>query len=305
METTVGFNHSFDVEHARLYGVNCAILIYHIQFWIRQNQKMGRNFHDGRTWMYQTQKEIAAIYDYWSEDMVFRILKKLVDNGVLITGNFNKTQFDQTKWYAFKNEEMFTIPRNCGIELNTNTEKDSADSKSPFRGIAEPIPDTKTDTDLRTQSVVAAPPATSKAELQKTKELPPDELPDFAKVQISPSEILELSQSELYARVLRARANWSTEAIRYAWKTLCEYTGIVYDWWRFIEGTATNYDKKIKSINITKSRGKICNHKNQNTKNYSEDTSDQSLLEPVSQELVCLGDLLKKRMPGWKIQSTS
>lgn len=131
-------SHSYDVDNACLYGVECAILINHFIFWIEQNQTLGRNFHDGRTWMYQTQKEIAAIYPYWSEDTIFRNIKKLVDEGVLIKGNYNKTSFDKTIWYAFKNEEMFTKPRNRGI--------DNAIPRNQFRKVAEPIPDTKTNT---------------------------------------------------------------------------------------------------------------------------------------------------------------
>ena len=35
-------SHSFSVEYAELYGVECAILINHFQFWIEQNQKQQR-----------------------------------------------------------------------------------------------------------------------------------------------------------------------------------------------------------------------------------------------------------------------
>ncbi|MEN6512245.1 MAG: hypothetical protein ABFD00_10515 [Chloroherpetonaceae bacterium] len=109
-------NHCFAVEHAEKYGIECAILIHHFQFWIEQNQAMGRNFIDGRTWVFQTQKEISSIYPYMSEDMVFKYIKKLVDEGVLITANYNKSQLNKTLWYAFKNEKMFTKPSNDGME---------------------------------------------------------------------------------------------------------------------------------------------------------------------------------------------
>lgn len=130
--------HCYSVEYAQLYGESCGTMIHHMQFWIEQNRSLKRNFHEGHTWMYQTQKEIAACYPYWSEDKVFRILKKLEKAGVLIKANFNRTKFDRTIWYAFKNEELFLAPRNRGM--------DKIDPKNPFRGVAEPIPDTKTDT---------------------------------------------------------------------------------------------------------------------------------------------------------------
>src|ERR1700731_2932470 len=104
-------SHSFSVELATKYGPECAILINHFQFWIEQNRATGKNFHDGRTWMYQTQKEISAIYPYWSEKTIFRIIQKLVEFGVIVKGNYNKSSYDRTAWYAFKNEGEFLIPQ--------------------------------------------------------------------------------------------------------------------------------------------------------------------------------------------------
>lgn len=137
-------SHSFSVEDAEAYGIECAILINHFKFWIEQNQAMGRNFHDGRTWMYQTQQEITAVYSYWSEDIVFKLIKKLVDEEVLIKGNYNKTSFDRTTWYAFKNEKMFTKPSNDGMPDKSHTVK----PRNGNRQTTEPIPDTNPDTDL-------------------------------------------------------------------------------------------------------------------------------------------------------------
>lgn len=143
--------HGFSVENAISYGIECAILINHFQYWIDHNKAMGRNFYDGHTWMYQTQKEIAAVYPYWSEDVVYKTITKLVEKDVLIKGNYNKTPFDKTTWYAFKNEEMFTIPSNDGIE--------GVQRRNPIRPTTEPIPDTKPVANpiLQQQASAAAP----------------------------------------------------------------------------------------------------------------------------------------------------
>lgn len=129
-------SHSFSVELAELYGVECAILIQHFQFWLEQNKALNKNYHENRTWTYQTQREIASIYPYWSEDKVHRLINKLVEFGVLLKGNFNKTPFDRTVWYAFKDEAVFLVPRNRGME--------ASESRDPKLETAEPIPDTKT-----------------------------------------------------------------------------------------------------------------------------------------------------------------
>ena len=139
-------NHTFSVEHAELYGIECAIMIHHFQFWIERNKRLDKNLYEGKTWVYQTQKEIAALYPYWGEDKVQRILKKLVDEEVLVKGNFNKTQFDKTQWYAFKDEIKFSIPQNCGM--------DPVELHNPVRKSAEYNKDIDTKEDTKASTVV-------------------------------------------------------------------------------------------------------------------------------------------------------
>lgn len=153
-------SHSFCVEDAQLYGVECAILINHFRFWINQNSACKRNFFDGRTWMFQTQKEIAAIYPYWSEDQVQRNIKKLLDMGVIIKGNYNKSSYDRTVWYAFKVEEISTIPQNRGME--------SAKTRNQIREVASPIPDTNKDTNKDLPPLT--PPKVLDAKVKKKKD---------------------------------------------------------------------------------------------------------------------------------------
>lgn len=153
-------SHSFCVEDAKLYGVECAILINHFRFWVNQNRACKRNFFDGRTWMFQSQAEIAAIYPYWSQDTVQRIIKKLIDFDVIVKGNYNKTAYDRTAWYAFKNEEIPNITRNRGIG--------SDDQRNGFREVASPIPDTNKDTNKDLPPL--SPPKVSDVNLMKKEE---------------------------------------------------------------------------------------------------------------------------------------
>jgi len=131
-------NHSFDVQNAIEYGVDIAILIHHFQFWISYNARQGKNYIEEKTWMYQTQKEMASCLPYYSEKQVKRLIALMVEKGILTKGNFNRSAYDRTQWYSFKNEEKFSIVRNRTME---NPERDN--------GLLEtvpPIPDTKTET---------------------------------------------------------------------------------------------------------------------------------------------------------------
>jgi hypothetical protein len=100
-------SHSFNIEYAEKYGVNCAIMIGHFIYWIEFNKRLERNFIDGKTWMYQTQKEMAAHFPYWTEDQIYKIIKKLEKENIIQKGNFNKLNYDKTLWYSFVNEEIY------------------------------------------------------------------------------------------------------------------------------------------------------------------------------------------------------
>jgi hypothetical protein len=127
LHTSQAESHSFNVMFAEKYGVLEAILISHFQYWINHNKRLGKNYIDGRTWSYQTRREISAWFPYLTEKQVRTVTDNLVKKGVLVKGNYNKVGFDKTIWYAFKNEKMFTIAQ-------------------MGKGIAQmgrPIPDTK------------------------------------------------------------------------------------------------------------------------------------------------------------------
>ena len=93
--------HSFDTEIACKYGVNAAVIFNHISFWIEKNAANNSNYYDGEYWTYSSIKGFKEIFCYMSENQIRTALKKLTDNDVLITGNYNKLAYDRTMWYAF------------------------------------------------------------------------------------------------------------------------------------------------------------------------------------------------------------
>lgn len=57
--------------------------------------------------MYQTRKELAAHFPYFTEKEIRGAIDRLVEMKVIRKGNFNKSKIDQTCWYSFENEEEF------------------------------------------------------------------------------------------------------------------------------------------------------------------------------------------------------
>jgi hypothetical protein len=98
---------SFNIEFAKRYGVDEAIMVKSFQFWIRLNKANKINYYDKRYWTYNTNKSLTEYYPFWSEKQVRRIIESLVDKDILIKGNYNKIAYDRTIWYAFINEDLY------------------------------------------------------------------------------------------------------------------------------------------------------------------------------------------------------
>lgn len=92
--------HYFDINIAKHYGVNSAIILQNIWHWIKKNEANGKNFYDGYYWTYNSTKAFKELFPYFSGKQIETALKKLRDEGLLITGNYNENKYDRTLWYA-------------------------------------------------------------------------------------------------------------------------------------------------------------------------------------------------------------
>ena len=96
--------HSFDIEIAKKYGINEALIYNHFLFWIIKNKANEKNYKDGRYWTYSSIKALQNIFDYLSEKQIRIAINNLIDNKVLIKANYNSNPYDRTIWYAFVEE---------------------------------------------------------------------------------------------------------------------------------------------------------------------------------------------------------
>jgi len=140
---------TFNIEFAKRYGVDEAIMVKSFQFWIRLNKANKVNYHDLRYWTYNTNKSLSEYYSFWSEKQVRRIIESLVDKEILIKGNYNKIAYDRTIWYAFINEDLY-LSDNFHLEdipfyqkVNTilpNGQMEKTKQSNGFSQKGEPIP---------------------------------------------------------------------------------------------------------------------------------------------------------------------
>ncbi len=117
-------------ELAALVGLNEAIVLQQVHYWVVHNREAGKNYIDGHYWTYNTYTEWQKQFPWWSTDTIRRTFTRLVNQGLLVTGTYNKAGFDRTKWYRI-NYDMLPCVQNATMDkciLHT------------------PIPETKTET---------------------------------------------------------------------------------------------------------------------------------------------------------------
>lgn len=92
--------HVFDTDVAKKYGVNAAIILQNMAYWIMQNEANEMNFYDGRYWTFNSKRAYGELFPYMSAKQIRTAIEKLVEDGVLVTGNYNKLAYDRTAWYS-------------------------------------------------------------------------------------------------------------------------------------------------------------------------------------------------------------
>jgi len=102
-------NHSFNIEIAKRLDVNQAIIIENMAWWLKKNLANNRHIHDGSVWTYNSVNAFSELFPYWSKDQVRRILEKMESNNVIKVGNYNKVNYDRTKWYSVSAKWILSI----------------------------------------------------------------------------------------------------------------------------------------------------------------------------------------------------
>ena len=92
---------------AREIGLNEALVLQQINYWIEINKRSGNNYFEGKYWTYNSIRAWQKNdFDYMSIDTVKRTFSKLEKMGYLLVGNFNKDPRDKTKWYTINDEKL-------------------------------------------------------------------------------------------------------------------------------------------------------------------------------------------------------
>lgn len=142
--------HYFDINIAMKYGIQPAIILNNLYFWIEKNRANEKHFYDGYYWTYNSMKAFSELFPYMTERQIDYAIKKLVESGLIIKGNYNKSSYDRTCWYAIT-KAGYSILQNCEMDktnkeysISQNCEMDKTNLSNGNDTIVKPIPDINT-----------------------------------------------------------------------------------------------------------------------------------------------------------------
>ena len=100
--------HSFGIDIATEYGIEEALLLGYVYYWVCRNKEKGVNFHDGKYWTFDSRRALGKKFPYISPSKIYRAFNHLEKEGLLLTGNYNKISRDRTTWYTLS-EKGFSL----------------------------------------------------------------------------------------------------------------------------------------------------------------------------------------------------
>ena len=128
--------YSFNINLAKKYGLEEAIFLENLIFWVIRNRANQTNYFDGRTWTYNSVRAFNVLFPFWTTKQIRRVLDSLLKQGVIVKGNYNKNPYDRTLWYALAEEDTFICQYG---------QVDLPKPPNEFCEKGQPIPDIKPD----------------------------------------------------------------------------------------------------------------------------------------------------------------
>ena len=87
---------------AEKIGLNESIILQQFHYWLERSN----HIIDGKKWIFNTYKDWHQQFPFWSESTIKRIIKALEEKGYLVSGNWNRSKMDKTKWYTIDYEKL-------------------------------------------------------------------------------------------------------------------------------------------------------------------------------------------------------
>ena len=182
--------HSFDIMIAERFGVNVAIFLNNIVFWIKKNQANERHYYDGRFWTYNSQAAFLKLFPYWSRKTLRTTIDAANKHGLIMQGNYNKSAYDRTTWYALSDFGLSLFPllnaqEPSSLLIGRDRPIDFPESAFTLAESGQPIPDSKPD--IKTDTISSN--KKNGKQLREIIDVYHEELPDSPKIRVPSDEL--------------------------------------------------------------------------------------------------------------------
>lgn len=123
------------VELACLIGLNEAIVLNQIEYWLElYRNEPGRfqdkHYRDGKWWVFNSFTSWKEQFPFWSIRTLKRIFKKLRDSNLIIgSSKYNERGYDKTMWYTINYDAVFALDNK-----NEDSEEDPSVKMTPTLG---------------------------------------------------------------------------------------------------------------------------------------------------------------------------
>ncbi len=146
--------HAFNVGIAKDFGITTALFLEHLYFWSQKNLANNTHIHDGLVWCYDTLEAIGDYFPYLTRRQIETMINNCVKEGLVARGNYNKTTYDRTCWYALTKKSYYYFPNLVNekylnrlfLSISQKCEMDFTEWVNGFPHYVTPIPDTDPDT---------------------------------------------------------------------------------------------------------------------------------------------------------------
>lgn len=121
-------NHSFNIKVAKKVGIEAAIILNNIAYWVHYKKASNLDEWCGYYWVYMSAEGFKKYFDYMTIKVIRDNLKKLEDNGLImseIIQSMNFNSFDRTKSYTLteKAEKLLEIDLKSETKRELEPEK--------------------------------------------------------------------------------------------------------------------------------------------------------------------------------------
>lgn len=136
-----------DVNLAVILGVSESIIVQQMIYWLEKSN----HIIDGRPWIFNSYVNWQKQLPFFCESTIRRLIKKLEDMGIILSGNFNKSKMDKTKWYSINYDALNKLQENFNNEQMNETfeEKNCSNLAVDETNFTKPIPEITPETNLK------------------------------------------------------------------------------------------------------------------------------------------------------------